>query len=94
MKELYTTAQETQIDPTNFNDVTGLIGRINDETLSPKKTFHVGTWKSEYRKAYIDADSEEGARTIAEESLARRRDDIQWIVCREDGGDVACVVEM
>ena len=58
------------------------------------KTFYVATWKTEYRKAYIEAGSEEQARAIAEQSLAGSRDDVEWSVFDEDGGHVECVEEI
>lgn len=64
------------------------------ETSHPSKTFYVGTWKTEYKKAYIDAETPQQARRIAEESLADLRDDVYWSVFEEDGGHVECVEEV
>jgi len=80
----------THVLPDNSNEV--LCERCG--TPPTTKTFYVATWKTEYRKAYIDAESQQQARTIAEQSLAGTRDDVEWSVFDEDGGRVECVEEL
>lgn len=51
-------------------------------------TYRLATWETEYKKAFIDADTEEDAKRIALESLSGERSDVEWEVFDYDGGQI------
>jgi len=51
----------------------------NAKQTSPAiKTYRVATWETDYKKAYVDAPTQEEAERLALESLRGERADIDW----------------
>jgi len=50
--------------------------------------YRIATWETEYKKAFVAADTEEEAKRIALESLRGERSDVEWDVFDYDGGQI------
>jgi hypothetical protein len=57
-------------------------------------TYRISTWETEYKRAFIDADSPEDAERIAQESLEGERADIDWDVFDRDLGRIELIEEV
>ena len=64
------------------------------QTPPATKTYCVATWETEYKRAYIDAATEDEAKRLAVESLHGERCDVDWDVFDYDGGQIVDIEEI